>query len=356
MSDNALSVIQNAQRAGGLVYVNMENLKSPVELYKTEVTEIKAKPDEFHKMQGKFMPNKSVVDRIGEAVGIHFIDANCSVHTESRKDMFGDRTVYIGRAQGKELKTDGSWRPTTVESYEFDPLLRAMQDAPRKKEFGKDVGYDPDDPKNASRLRRDVLEYMRSAMARASTGARLRVIRQITGMPETFTAEEINRPMYFSRVVQNTAQILSTPEGRVMATARALGADVSSLLYGRKSDGSQAIESTQPIQASETDEANLKQAEAYSTEPEVSAGKITTLADQASRAGYSDDHEFEDLTVSLEALIESNKTLLDRETRTGNPYKLAKDELDSFTATTESRKSMTAKITKFLEMLNGGAA
>lgn len=360
MNETALAIIDRAQKGGALVFVNRDNLESRTKLYRTEITQIQAKQDEFHKVNGKYMPNKSVTDRIGEANGIQFVAKNCYVETQIRPACAGleERCVYVGYAQGKVRMPDGNWRESTVENYEFDPTLRAAEDAPNKKDYGKPAGYDPFDPANKSKFNRDILAYVKPAMARAATGARLRVIRQLSGMPETFTADEITRPLAFARIVQNTEYILETPEGRTMATAKALDMDVSSLLFGKKQEAEApaAIGQTASVRVPMSDiaESDLKPADTsgFDSEP---AADTASLAAQAAGGKTADDQEFEDLTVSLEALLESNKDVLNRETRTGNPYKLAKDELDSFAATNESRKAMTAKITKFLEILGATA-
>lgn len=362
MNETALAIVERAQQGGALVFVNRDNLESRTKLYRTEITQIKAKPEEFHKVNGKFMPNKAVTDRIGEANGIQFIAKNCYVETQIRPACAGleERCVYVGYAQGKVRMPDGNWRESTVENYEFDPTLRAAEDAPNKKDYGKPAGYDPFDPANKSKFNRDILAYVKPAMARAATGARLRVIRQLSGMPETFTADEITRPLAFARIVQNTEYILETPEGRTMATAKALDMDVSSLLFGKKPEPAPAIEANTRVNMSDIPEDNLKPADTsgFEAESDTTPADTASLAEQANPAGTksAEDQEFEDLTVSLEALIESNKGVLDRDTRTGNPYKLASEELGSFVATVESRRTMTAKITKYLETLKSGAA
>jgi hypothetical protein len=73
---------------------------------------------------------------------------------------------------------------------------------------------------------------MKFGRQRAATGARLRVIRQLTGMPTAFEKAKIGqgKAIVFSRIVQNTDYILATPEGRMMAIAMATGA--TQMLYG----------------------------------------------------------------------------------------------------------------------------
>jgi hypothetical protein len=212
--ENALVLVNKARSAGALIFAQ-PNLETPP-LYRAEITEIKSRPDEFHDMkQGKYMPNKAVVDRIGDAAGIDFLNSSCGVRSELRDDDIGKRTVFIGYAQGRTRLPDGSWRQSSVEEYEFDPLLRAKIEKERDGEAAVKSKY---------------LEYAKVARQRASTGARVRVIRQLVGMPVTFSDAERNKPLVFSRIVQNTDYILGTKEGRMMAIAAATG--VAGMLYG----------------------------------------------------------------------------------------------------------------------------
>lgn len=210
----ALAIVNNARNAGALVYAP-QNMECPP-LYKVEATVITARPDEFFNIQGKYMPSKAVVDRIGEGAGVDFIAAQCGVKTERRDDDIGNRTVHIGYAQGRARMPDGSWRNSSVEEYEFDPLLRATMES-----------------KGDADTRRKYLEFTKVARQRASTGARVRVIRQLTGMPVTFTQAEIAKPLVFTRIVQNTDYILADPKGRAMAIAMATGA--AQMMYGAQS-------------------------------------------------------------------------------------------------------------------------
>lgn len=340
--ENALAVIQREQKAGSLVFVNTENFQSDVDLYKTEATVIKARPDEFHNIQGKFMPSRPVTDRIGEAAGVQFIEKTCRVRTETKDDdIAGRRTVYIGSAQGKVRMPDGSWRESAVEEYEFDPKLRAMLD--------KKVDYITES--NRSVFARTAMEYEKVARQRAATGARLRVIRQLVGVPVAFTAEDMKKPMVFTRVVQNTSRILDTPEGRTLATMQALGMTAESL-YGKKLP--QADEApTETVQEEDLKPADTsgfeESAEDITPEPGVSAAD---LAAQANPAGNDEQKKFEELTVRLEELMAAHKDNLDHNLKNGmNPYKLAQAEIDDFGATIESREAMISRTVKFLENL-----
>jgi electron transfer flavoprotein alpha subunit len=160
---NVLAIVKAAQNKGALVFANIENMETKVDLYRTEVTEIAFRESDFHIINGKSMPNKASTDRIGEACGIQFIQAACRVIAETRDDtLCGKRTVYRGEAQGKIRMPDGSWRNSTVDEYEFDPVLRAMLD--------KNVTELNE--KTMQMVGRTILEYTKVARQRAATGAR----------------------------------------------------------------------------------------------------------------------------------------------------------------------------------------
>ncbi len=214
MESKALAVIEKATKAGALSFV-AQGITDTVPLYKPEATLLEVTPEDFHDLKGKLVAKKETCDKIGDAAGIDFIAESCVVRTELREDDIGKRTVFIGSAQGRTRLPDGSWRRSTVEEYEFDPYLRAKIDAGTKSEES---------------LR---LDYMKFGRSRAATGARLRVIRQLTGMPTAFEKAKIGagKSIVFSRIVQNTDYILATPEGRMMAIAMATGA--TQMLYGQ---------------------------------------------------------------------------------------------------------------------------
>lgn len=219
--ENALVLIDKARANGALIFAP-QNLDTPP-LYKVEMTEITAKPDEFHSMQGgKYMPNKAVTDRIGEAAGVDFIAEKCGTRKEGS-------ACYVGWAQGRVRQPDGGWRYSTVEEYEFDVDVRCEEEFLKGKKDG-----DSTRPYNEREKAQKRIELSKVARARASTGARLRVIRQLTGMPVALTAAEKSKPLVFSRIVQNTDYILGTKEGKMMAIAMATGA--ANMLYGQRSD------------------------------------------------------------------------------------------------------------------------
>lgn len=339
----ALAIVKAAKDKGALVFANMENLETQVELYRTEVTQITFTEKDFHTISGKKMPNKAATDRIGEACGIQFIQKACRVTTETHDDELcgGKHTIYRAEAQGRTRNPDGSWRESTVDEYEFDPVLRAMLD--------KNVTEINSQTKPM--VAKAILEYTKVARQRAATGARLRVIRQLTGMPAAFETAEALKPMVFTRVVQNTSYILGTPEGRLMANAQALGVDMSSMFGGRK------MLDESPAAHQETDYSTMRSAN--ETPPENIASAMAAEAAASNEPEFPDEptgpgSEKEDLLtekgILIEQIMNSYKDALDVVSKNGkNPYKMAQEELDNPNATVESRDSMINRLYEWLK-------
>jgi hypothetical protein len=154
-------------------------------------------------------------------------------------------------------------------------------------------------------------------------------------------------------MIQNTDYILKTPEGRAMATAKALGVDVAALFGARK-----------PALAPSTGTEDITPAETTETKPEGSNGKGNNAANLAAEAAADDEPdfptdtesesrqqeetEFDRLTATLDEYM-TYEEYLDVTTKSGtNPYKLAQDELASKTATEESRRKMITRIRGYL--------
>ncbi len=219
-NQNALTIIDDARKRGALVYVG-QGVSQTVPLYKLEPTEIVVKPENCHTIQGKFVFRKEVCDKISDAAGISFMKADVESIRAPEEPALGlpARTIFVGRAQGKTRLPDGSWRESAPETYEFDYVAKA------KAEASGDVAKE----------KRLAIEYYKAGPMRAATGARLRVIRQLTGMPTAFDPKDIPKDganIVFSRIVQNTDFILSTPEGKTMAIAMATGA--AEMMYGKR--------------------------------------------------------------------------------------------------------------------------
>jgi len=208
-SVKALELILKHKSNQDLVFVAEEDLKTQT-MFLPEVVVIHSTPDDFHNISGKFMPKGYQTDRIGEAAGIVYLEKNCGTRTE---EVEGN-TAYIGFAQGKKRMPDGTWRTSSICEYEFNPVVRAEED------FLKDRknNYTTEQARKIH-----IVELKKFGRQRASTGARLRVIRELTGMPVAFEAQNIKKAMVFSRVAINTDLLLSDPEMRDAAIKAALG-------------------------------------------------------------------------------------------------------------------------------------
>jgi hypothetical protein len=346
----ALVTLQEAKNNGALVYVNEGHLNPSTPLYRTEVTVIRLDvKNDCHNISGKLMPKREVVDRVGEASAISYVSSGCRTWTETRDDSAGKRTVFISEQQGTMRLPDGSYRTGAVEAYEFDPNLRAMVDIgvdewneqtkkARKNGSGKTVAA-------------LAMDYSKFGRQRAETGARLRVIKGLTGMPTVFSPEEAGKPMVFSRVVMNTDYLLKTPEGRMLAAAQATGTqDVIAALYGK-----QALPDMSREMAPET--RDVTEGSGNSGGEQTGAG----LAGEA--AGDGDDwtdlkpaaeqDTLEALTVKLEEYLNGYREQLDvaLEGKNGkvNPYELAMREFQDPKATAESRKVMLSRIERLIK-------
>lgn len=352
----ALSVLQGAVRQGALAFVTKEDCMAVTPLYKPEISIINLKlpkdkndtSSDVYLISGKYMPKREIVDRIGEATGLVFIHDGCRTWTETYEDdIAGKRTVYISEQQAKKRMSDGSWRTSSVQAYEFDPVMRAMLDynvtelnsqtKQTKNRFGKT-------------LAQTILEYTKVARQRSETGARLRVIRELTNMPTAFSAEDAAKPLVFGRFAQNTDYILQTQEGRAMASAQALGVDVASLFSGRKLSANETA--AQVISGSDS-VASLPPASAgtenvpHNDEPEPAENENANLASQAEA-----DESIDSLSIILEQWIETYKETLNVTLTNGaNPYRMAMEELDAnnFNASIESRKTMIQRVKDFLK-------
>lgn len=367
----AIALIDKYKADGALTYVSREDCMAVTPLYKPEVTIIQLRlpqkqwdnDADVYEISGKYMPKREIVDRIGEATGLVFIREGCRTWTETREDdIAGKRTVYLSEQQAKKRMSDGSFRTSSVQAYEFDPVLRAMVDY-----SVTELNAQTKQQKNRSgkTLAQTILEFTKVARQRAETGARLRVIRELTNMPTAFSKADAAKPLVFGRFAQNTDYILQTQEGRAMASAQALGIDVASLFGGRRL----------PAEA-QTAEAESASATALPGEPqaalpcstadyqETGAGDApdfppasepaphadtAALAEQAAGAGES---EFDALTQSLEEWVKTYKDRLNVTFKSGmNPYNIAMAELDAnnFNATVETRKAMIQRIKDFLK-------
>lgn len=215
MSDTtAIATLKQYQGdSNALVLVNEEDLHTQ-RMFVPVVTKIPVTKADFHDypIQGRMMPKSHHVDRIGEAAGVEFVDGG------TRKE---GENAWVGWAQGRRRMPDGSWRTSSVQEYEFNVDDRAEEDFlnDTKNRYNSEVAK-----------RKHVIELRKAARQRASTGARLRVIRELVGIPIAFAKEDFQRALVVSRISLNTDEMLSDPSLRQAAVNHAVGAGES--LFG----------------------------------------------------------------------------------------------------------------------------
>lgn len=199
----ALEVIKAHTEA--VSFVRQEDLDTQG-MFVPVVSVIPCTPEDFHQLGGgQMMPKKHQVDRMGEAAGVNVT----SISVEHPSEY-----VWVGKAHGTKRMPDGSMRDGEAD-YAFDVEKYAELDFLKDKN-GK---YTTEVSK-----RIHLLEYAKFGTQRASTGARLALIRYFCKCPTSFDRSGLPRGMAFARVDLNTDGLLQTPEMRQAAIAHAVGA------------------------------------------------------------------------------------------------------------------------------------
>lgn len=190
--NNALAVIEQHKNDGALVFIN-ENDLNPQSLFKTMTTKIPAVRTDFHDkpINGEMMPKAHHLQRIAEAAGITF----------DTKDIIKNETSWTVTVTAIRRGPDGIMYHVDA-SYDYDWVDRE-KDGPKK-----------------------------FALQRAETGAQLRAIRKILGLPVTFNQENFLRVVVVCRVVADTDKLLEDPEMRKAAIEIATNGAAS--IYGPK--------------------------------------------------------------------------------------------------------------------------
>lgn len=258
--NNALMKIEDAKNKGALVYVNEDDIQT-AHMYRPVVTVLPAVREDFHErpINGRMMPKSHHVDRIGEAAGVEFVAGQCGTRKE------GPMT-WVGFAQGRRRMPDGSWRTSSVNEYEFDVDVRSEED------FLNDSKGKYDSEHNR---KRHIIELKKVARQRASTGARLRVIRELVGIPIAFGREDFQRALVVSRIAVDSDAMLADPDTRQAALDMATGAR-------QRVFGAPAIEErAEPAQPAES-------------EPEERPVDLSRAAEAPSVGGFEDTEEEED--------------------------------------------------------------
>lgn len=199
----ALAIIK--QHTEAVSYVRTEDLDTQG-MFLPVVAVIAMVPADLHQLAGEMMmPKKHHVDRMAEAAGVNVTSVDVQ-HPSPH--------VWTAKAHGTKRAPDGTMREGEGE-YAFDAEKYAELDF-LKDEKGKYT------TEKAKRIH--LLEYGKFGHQRASTGARLALIRFFCKCPTAFKRGELPKAMIFARVDLNTDGLLATPEMREAAIAHALGA------------------------------------------------------------------------------------------------------------------------------------
>ena len=256
--NDALQILEKYPIGKALMIAKREEITSVSPQFEPLVTVLELDWDEEFTNVGsqsnpQYYPNKAATNKIAEAAGIGFTP-NCGTRKEgswqnvkitqgeSHNDykMEGEYKV-IGWAQGYRIQPDGSKRYSSVCEYEFECTVRAALD------FSSDASKNPD-AKNwqdrpryetVEKKRKHFLELVKFAVQRAETGAQLKAIRELTGLPTAFKKSHYKKPLVISQTICNnqfkveiTNKLLSTPDGRNSVANAMFGNGVN--LYGNQ--------------------------------------------------------------------------------------------------------------------------
>ena len=202
------------------VLARQEDLAAVAPILRAEVAIVKIDPrpvsegGETHNIGGQIVPARSALDKVGDAAGVSFDAKLCRTWKEGPR-------LWLGRAVGRRRNPDSSWRTVSAD-YEWDVDVREAEARARLEtqvRNGKLKAHEVE-----PRLAAEVIQMMKFGRARADTGARLRVIRILTGMKGAFARGELQRPFVLARFTVNTEAIMEDPEMRRALIEQTLGA------------------------------------------------------------------------------------------------------------------------------------
>jgi len=191
------------------------------DVYEVIKTPIPISKDDFHEIKNpgskppSYFPRKELVTKIGMASGIEFT-SECRTET-----IYGDKINGVEKRiglrvfkQAKKKRIDGTWQVFSPQSYEYNwedqseiAILKDMDNIGKKWNDGNPKAkYNfPDNPQKEQIARlRKAAELKHKAYEKADTGAMLRCIRAIIGLPTAFTGDQLKLgEMQFSQVVES---------------------------------------------------------------------------------------------------------------------------------------------------------
>lgn len=173
----------------------------------------------------KLSLNSRALSRIAAAAGISFI--NVVRVDDGGNPNYAEVSVLaeMQRLDGSIIRTTGT-KQVDVNAY-ISQQIASQRAKPEK--------WRKADSVILADAERDRAQLQKFRAERAETGAKSRAIKQLLGMKSAYSEEELAKPFVIPQLTLNMEYILSTPEGKSMAIAAALGA--SGQMYGAPVQG-----------------------------------------------------------------------------------------------------------------------
>lgn len=165
--------------------------------------------------------------KIGDALDVQLVESQCG-----RRDDGSDPERVEYRMVGRIKALDGTWHTIMGDKeIRMQNVIEELTDSKREK-----AQKYLDDPKDGpafkraypdpevwirEQVRQEALQIRKHLLARAQTGAFARMIK-MKGIRETYTAQELQRPFVFPKLVAEFDQ--NNPEDRAFLRAQAAGA------------------------------------------------------------------------------------------------------------------------------------
>lgn len=165
--------------------------------------------------------------KIGDALDVQLVESQCGRRDDGRDP---ERVEY--RMVGRIKALDGTWHTIMGDKeIRMQNVIEELTDS--KREIAQKYLNDPKDGPAFKRaypdpevwvqekVRQEALQIRKHLLARAQTGAFARMIK-MKGIRETYTAQELQKPFVFPKLVAEFDQ--NNPEDRAFLRAQAAGA------------------------------------------------------------------------------------------------------------------------------------
>jgi hypothetical protein len=253
--------------------------------FESILTPIDITPEMFTSIQGKMAPNKELINRIADGMGIEFSPEF------SIEDVYGDKEFkpdgsytmkVVGHRcvkRGRRRRVDGSWHPSSDCVYEFNFKDRAEEEYINWLVKGN--------KENNNKKMQIYLKLKKFSTTRASTGAALSVVKELSKMPSGFDPKMIR-----DKPVIVVSQVVKTKEYQFE--------EAKARMDNIRNGGNIATEVNSAVKMLTGNDINVQE-EFHKPEPEPEATpeKPKDFAEFAKQQTAPDT--FESLTTDLEA-------------------------------------------------------